>query len=119
MTPVPPQAIGDLKPEIEDAESQRTMPSHDALTSAMRGAVCQKLASTLLNGLAEHLAAAGRATATRVWEWRTDHGRRRLIEVRADRRSGKQVGSGPTEYLWAGLRTDEPAEVSVPDGNRH
>jgi len=44
---------------VSIAESQRTMPSHDALTSAMRGAVCQKLASTLLNGLAEHLTAAG------------------------------------------------------------
>jgi hypothetical protein len=40
---------------VSIAESQRTMPSHDALKAAMTGAVCQKLAATLLNGLTEHL----------------------------------------------------------------
>ena len=40
---------------VSISESQRTMPSHDALTAAMTGAVCQKLAVTLLNGLTEHL----------------------------------------------------------------
>ena len=41
---------------VSISESQRTMPSHDALKTAMTNAVCQKLAATLLNGLAEHLA---------------------------------------------------------------
>lgn len=41
---------------VSVAESQRTMPSHDALKAAMTSAVCQKLAATLLNGLTEHLA---------------------------------------------------------------
>jgi hypothetical protein len=40
---------------VSISESQRTMPSHDALKAAMTSAVCQKLASTLLNGLTEHL----------------------------------------------------------------
>lgn len=40
---------------VSIAESQRTMPSHDALKAAMTSAVCQKLAATLLNGLTEHL----------------------------------------------------------------
>jgi hypothetical protein len=40
---------------VSIAESQRTMPSQDALSTAMSGAVCQKLATTLLNGLAEYL----------------------------------------------------------------
>lgn len=40
---------------VSVSESQRTMPSHDALKTAMSSAVCQKLAATLLNGLTEHL----------------------------------------------------------------
>lgn len=40
---------------VSISESQRTMPSHDALKAAMTSAVCQKLAATLLNGLTEHL----------------------------------------------------------------
>jgi len=43
---------------VSVSERQRTMPSADALKTAMTAAVCQKLATTLLNGLAEHLAAA-------------------------------------------------------------
>ncbi len=41
---------------VSIAESQRTMPSDEALKAAMSSAVCQKLAATLLNGLTEHLA---------------------------------------------------------------
>ena len=41
---------------VSIAESQRTMPSDEALRAAMTSAVCQKLAATLLNGLTEHLA---------------------------------------------------------------
>lgn len=41
---------------VSIAESQRTMPSDEALRAAMTSAVCQKLATTLLNGLTEHLA---------------------------------------------------------------
>lgn len=41
---------------VSISESQRTMPSHEALKAAMTNAVCQKLAATLLNGLTEHLA---------------------------------------------------------------
>jgi len=41
---------------VSISESQRTMPSHEALNAAMARAVCQKLAATLLNGLAEQLA---------------------------------------------------------------
>jgi hypothetical protein len=41
---------------VSVAETRRTLPTHEALQAAMRGAVCQKLAATLLNGLAEHLA---------------------------------------------------------------
>jgi hypothetical protein len=40
------------------SETQTTMPSAEALKTAMTAAVCQKLAATLLNGLTEHLAAA-------------------------------------------------------------
>jgi hypothetical protein len=40
---------------VSISESQRTMPNHDALKAAMTSALCQKLASTLLNGLTEHL----------------------------------------------------------------
>jgi hypothetical protein len=43
---------------VSVAERQRTMPSADALKTAMTAAACHKLATTLLNGLAEHLAAA-------------------------------------------------------------
>lgn len=42
---------------VSIAESQRSMPTHEALQAAMTRAVCQKLAATLLNGLSEHLAA--------------------------------------------------------------
>jgi len=49
---------------VSISESQRTMPSDDALKQAMRGAVCQKLAATLLNWLTEDLA-TGRCTVTR------------------------------------------------------
>jgi hypothetical protein len=38
------------------SERQRTMPTADALDSAMTGAVCQRLATSLLNSLSEHLA---------------------------------------------------------------
>jgi len=41
---------------VSIAESQRSMPTADALTSAMTAAVCQKLAATLLNAFGEHLA---------------------------------------------------------------
>lgn len=41
---------------VSIAESQRTMPSAEALKAAMTSAACQKLAATLLNGLTEHLA---------------------------------------------------------------
>jgi hypothetical protein len=44
---------------VSVSERQRTMPSADAVKTAMTAAVCQKLASTLLNGLVEHLAARG------------------------------------------------------------
>ena len=43
---------------VSVSEHQRTMPSAEALKSAMTHAVCQKLAATLLNGLTEHVAAA-------------------------------------------------------------
>jgi hypothetical protein len=43
---------------VSVAESQRTMPTDEALKAAMTSAVCTKLASTLLNALSEHLAAA-------------------------------------------------------------
>jgi hypothetical protein len=42
---------------VSVAESQRTMPTEEALNTAMTSAVCAKLATTLLNGLTEHLAA--------------------------------------------------------------
>jgi hypothetical protein len=42
---------------VSVAESQRTMPSDQALKAALTTAACHKLAATLLNGLAEHLAA--------------------------------------------------------------
>lgn len=38
-------------------ETQRTMPSHDALKTAMEGAVCRKLAVTLLNALTDAVTA--------------------------------------------------------------
>jgi hypothetical protein len=41
---------------VSVSESQRTMPTDEALRDAMTAAVCQKLAATLLNGLTEHLA---------------------------------------------------------------
>src|SRR5262249_22811163 len=41
---------------VSIAESERTMPTDEALKTAMTSAVCRKLAATLLNGLAEHLA---------------------------------------------------------------
>jgi hypothetical protein len=43
---------------VSVSESQRTMPSAEALETAMTRAVCQKLAATLLNSLAEHLASS-------------------------------------------------------------
>ncbi|MDH3445357.1 MAG: hypothetical protein OEN50_15635, partial [Deltaproteobacteria bacterium] len=41
---------------VSVTENQRTMPSQEAVKTAMSDAVCQKLAATLLNGLTEHLA---------------------------------------------------------------
>jgi len=43
---------------VSVSETQTTMPTAEALKTAMTQAVCQKLAATLLNGLADHLATA-------------------------------------------------------------
>jgi hypothetical protein len=42
---------------VSVSETQRTMPTHDAVKTAMSAAVCRKLATTLLNGLVEALTA--------------------------------------------------------------
>ena len=42
---------------VSVSETQRTMPSADALNAAMKTAACQKLAATLLNAFAEHVSA--------------------------------------------------------------
>ena len=42
---------------VSVSETQRTMPTHDAVKTGMSAAACQKLATTLLNGLAEALRA--------------------------------------------------------------
>jgi hypothetical protein len=47
---------------VSVSETQTTMPTDEALRTAMTQAVCQKLAATLLNGLADHLATARGAT---------------------------------------------------------
>lgn len=41
---------------VSVAESQRTMPTQEAVEAAMTAAVCQKLAATLLNALTDYLA---------------------------------------------------------------
>jgi len=45
---------------VSVSETQRTMPTADALNTAMRAAACQKLAATLLNAFAEHVNAQPR-----------------------------------------------------------
>lgn len=45
---------------VSISENQRTLPEDDALKSTMNGAVCEKLATTLLNALAETLATSSR-----------------------------------------------------------
>jgi len=42
---------------VSVSETQRTMPSDEAVKTAMRGAACEKLAATLLNAFAEAVAA--------------------------------------------------------------
>lgn len=41
---------------VSISESQRTLPTHEALKAAMTAAVCQRLAATLLNALTEYMA---------------------------------------------------------------
>lgn len=41
---------------VSVAERQRSMPTDEALKAAMSSAACQKIAATLLNALAEHVA---------------------------------------------------------------
>lgn len=43
---------------VSVAETQTTMPSAEALRTAMTQAVCQRLAVTLMNGLTDHVSAA-------------------------------------------------------------
>ena len=45
---------------VSVSETQRSMPSADALNAAMTAAACQKLAATLLNAFAEHVGAQPR-----------------------------------------------------------
>jgi hypothetical protein len=50
---------------VSVSENQRSMPSAEALKTAMTQAACQKLAATLLNGLAEHLGSSAAVPGTR------------------------------------------------------
>ena len=51
------RVVWEKKLTVAVSETQRTMPSADALNAAMTAAACQKLAATLLNALTEHMSA--------------------------------------------------------------